>query len=43
MPVAHDIVAILIKLHVKPNRILRTTTEAVVFRMVPPGVYYLFH
>jgi len=43
MPCAHDIVTILIELHVKSNRILRTTTEAVVFWMVPPGVYYLFH
>ena len=41
MPGAYDIVTILVELHVKPDGILRATSETVVFRMVSPRVYYL--
>ncbi len=43
MPFAHNIVTILIELHVESDRILRTTAETVVLRMVAPRVYYLLH
>ena len=43
MPGTHDIVTILIELHVKSDGILRATAETVVFGMVSPRVYYLLH
>ena len=53
MPGTHDIVTILIELHVKSDGILRATAETVVFGMVlalqasfgraAPRVYYLLH
>jgi hypothetical protein len=43
MPGTHDIVTILIELHVKPNGIVRTATETVISLMVAPRVYYLLH
>jgi hypothetical protein len=43
MPGTHDIVTILIELHVKPDGIVRTATETVIPFMVAPRVYYLLH
>jgi hypothetical protein len=43
MPFTYDIVTILKELQMKSDRIVRTTAEAVVLRMVAPRVYYLLH
>jgi hypothetical protein len=43
IPFTDDILSFLIELHVKPDGVLRTTAEAVVFGMVSPRVYNLLH
>jgi hypothetical protein len=43
MPGAHDIVTILIELHVESDGIVRTATETIIPLMVTPRVYYFLH
>ena len=43
MPSAHDVVAVLVELHVQAKGIVGCTTEAVVFRMPFPRVNDFLH
>ena len=43
IPLAYDIVAVLIELQVKPDGIVRTTAKAIVFWIVAPRVDNLLH
>lgn len=43
LPIAHDIISVLIELHVKSERIIGRTSEAVVFRVPAPRIDYLLH
>lgn len=43
MPGAHDVVAILVELHVEADGVFGTTAKAVVFRVVSPRVNNLLH
>ena len=43
LPKAHDVVAVLKKLHFHAERVARRTAEAVVAVEMYEGIYYLFH